>query len=274
MREAWTRRAATPRRGAGGHLSRRTLGLAGLFVGFTSGVRALDAPRLRSPIQLSADDIAWFRSCRSLWVEGENGAPAVYGPGMTPEGLETISGEDLAAYEARLEPILCAFFLHASFAPGRYRLGAPRDGQEEIEVMQDDVTLMRHANWRTFAIDNKRPYGDFTNYPIDMARALGIPIGKDPVRGYATIPDEEDARMVTLHRKSELVLQAYIEHAALVPGAWAIPEDGWGGIVFPRGRPVSAAAVASYRAAVGTARAISADITPRLKAQEALFGSP
>lgn len=237
------------------------------------GARAAGTPRLSSPIQLSAEEIAWFRSCRSLWVDGENGAPAVFGPGMSPDDMATISGEELAAYEARLEPLLCAFFLHASFAPGRYRFAAPHTGEAEVEVSQGDITLMRHANWRSFAIDNKRPYGDFTNYPIDMARALGIPIGKDPVRGYATIPDEEDDRMVALHKKSELVLQAYIEHAALTPGIWNIPEDGWGGIVFPRCRPVAPTAVAVYLAAIKAARAASDDITPRLKAQAALFHS-
>lgn len=236
------------------------------------GRAAPSPPRLPSPFRLSADDLAWFRSCRALWVDSESGAPAIFGPGMSPEGMETISGEDLAAFEARLEPILCAVFLHAPFEPGQYRFGAAREGQDGIDVTAEDITLLRHTNWRSFAIDSKRPYGDFTNYPIDMARALGLPIGQD-ANGYATIPQSEDDRMVALHRKSEFVLQAYIEHAALAPGDWPIPEDGWGGIVFPRCRPVPAGAVSAYAQAVALARTVSTDITPRLRAQEALFRS-
>ena len=259
------------RSGVANGMSRRTALAAGLVCLATPGHAAVKAPRLCSPVALSADDIAWFRACRSEWVDGENGAPAIFGHGIMPDTIGNASPAEREAYENRLEPILCAFFLHATFGPGRYRFAAPFDGMEEIDVTSDDVTIMRRANWRTFAIDNKRPYGDFTNYPIDMARALGIPIGKDPVEGHATIPEAEDARMVTLHLKSQFVLQAFIEHAAVAPDRWFVPADGWGGIVFPRCRPVTAAAIDAYEKAIGIARAMPDASRIRFKAQEALF---
>lgn len=255
-------------------ISRRAV-LATVLIPLASrGRAAVSGPRLRSPVDLTAQDISWFRACRSQWVAGENGAPAIFGHGMTVDTIQEASDDAIETYAGRLEPILCAVFLHARFEPGRYRFAAPLDGKEGAEVTSDDITLLRQANWRTFAVDNKRPYGDFTNYPIDMAQALGIPIGKDPVKGHATIPEGEDARMVALHEKSQFVLQAYIEHAAIEPGRWLVPRDGWGGIVFPRCRPVTADAIAAYEKAIAVDPAATNDSTSRFKAQEMLFRSP
>lgn len=38
---------------------------------------AASAERYTSPVEIKADDIAWFRACRSAWIESERGAPAV-----------------------------------------------------------------------------------------------------------------------------------------------------------------------------------------------------
>lgn len=259
--------------------SRRAVLALGALGALFSRARAAD-PRQRYPgeIVISAEDIAWFRSCRSLWVDGENGAPAIFGSGLTPETIGTISAEDYTAYEIRMEPILCAFFLHASFEPGTYRFAQELDGRTDIAVTAEDITLLRTTSWKTFAIDNKRPYGDFVNYPIEMAQALGIPVTKN-AKGYAEIAPDAEARMVELHRKSQFVLQAYIEHARLEPGAWFIPQDGWGMIVFPRCRPVKPAAIAAYKATMATialrAQVESAVdlVVPRIQASVALFSS-
>lgn len=264
--------------GALGILRRSVLAL-GSLAALAMRAEATDSRRrFPTEVAISAEDIAWFRTCRSLWVEGENGAPAIFGTGLTPETIGTVSDEDYAAYETRIEPILCAFFLHAPFEPGAYRFAEPLDGRTGIEVTADDVTLLRRTSWRGFAIDNKRPYGDFTNYPIEMAQALGIPVTKN-TKGQAEITPEAEARMVELHKKSQFVLQAYLEHARLDPGARFIPEDGWGMIVSPRCRPVQPAAIAAYKAAMARialrAKAESPVdlVVPRIQASMALFSS-
>lgn len=229
------------------------------------------------PYELTSDDIAWFRQCRSLWVEAESGAPGIFAPELAPELMYELSEADYAAMERRLEPVLCAFLLHATFRPGRYALAAPGPGT--VEVTETDITLLQHTSWRAFSVDPKRPYGDFTNYPIEMAQALGLPvtIGEE---GYAVIDPALEAELVELHRKSESVLQAYIEHAELMPGRWLIPFDGWDAIISPRCRPVGPAAMAQYRADMAAIAERSRTetafdlVVPLIRASATLFASP
>lgn len=229
--------------------------------------------RYPGDVRVSADDIAWFRRLRSLWVESESGAPALFGPGMSPDTIMTMSQADYDAYVARLEPILCAVFLHAQFDPGAYGFAQPLDGQAGIEVTADDIKLLRITQWRGFAMDGKRPYGDYTNYVIDMARALGLPVTRS-AQGYDEISPEADARLVALHRRMQFVVQAYLEHSQLAPGDWFIPFDGWELPVQPRCRPVGRAAVATYRSDMERIRRRAAsDLVPsRFQALAPLFG--
>lgn len=236
--------------------------------------------RYRDPYELTFDDIAWFRSCRSLWIEAESGAPAILGPDMSPEVLFDLPEAAYETFERRLEPIQCAFFLHAAFKPGRYALaGVDAGAQSSVEVTQSDITLLRHTSWRTFAVDPKRPYGDFTNYPVEMAQALALPVTVDD-QGYAAIDPELEDELVALHRKSQFVLQAYIENAELEPGAWTIPFNGWDALLRPRCRPVGRSALARYRAEmIVIARRAEFErsgdlVVPLMRASGALFASP
>ncbi len=260
-------------------IGRRDLLAAALLMAFSARSEAAKMDeRFKAGVAVSAEDIAWFRSCRSLWVDSESGAPAIFGPGLSPETIGTISAADYAAFETRLEPILCAFFLHVPFEPGTYRLASAPAGMTQVEVTADDITLLRRTSWRHFAIDGKRPYGDFTNFPIDMAQALGIPVTIN-AEGYAALAPDAEARMLALHEKSQFVLQAYIEHARLEPGHWFVPYDGWSLLVSPRCRPLKAAAIAAYHAAMAgiAARAAVEDptklVVPRLQVAAALLAS-
>jgi hypothetical protein len=201
--------------------------------------------RFLTPVTITADDIAWFRTAQSIWLDVESGAPAMIPAGVRDKYVEA---DELNAnpYFRRLEPIACAFFLHATFVPGDYALATKPDGRARFIVTTEHIRLLQITNWRTFAIDGKRPYGDFTNFPIDMARRLGLTITPSP-KGYSEISKADEARMEVLHQEMLFVVQAFIEHAQLAPGAYAIPYDGWNGHVLPRCAPVPATQLDAYK---------------------------
>lgn len=236
--------------------------------------------RYPEPYELTPHDIAWFRSCRSWWIDSEAGAPGIFGPGLNPETMLSVSSEVYNNFEGRMEPIQCAFFLHARFRPGRYALsGGEADTPEFVEVTETDITLLQHTSWRAFTIDGKRPYGNLNNYPVEMARALGLPVTVDH-QGYATIAPELDQELTALHRKSQFVLQAYIEHAELGSGLWLVPLNGWDAIISPRCRPVGQKAIERYKAemVVLAERAKNETavelVVPLINTSAALFASP
>ena len=232
------------------------------------------------PYDLTLDDIVWFRSCRSLWIDSEAGAPGIFGPGLTPETMMSVSSEVYSDFERRIEPIQCAFFLHATFKPGRYALSeGEADAPDFLDVTESDITLLKRTSWRAFTIDPKRPYGNFTNYPVEMAQALGLPVSVDG-QGYAEIDPETEQELVVLHRKSQFVLQAFIEHAELASGPWFIPFDGWQAIISPRCVPVGQPAIDQYTATMAVLAARSKNeaavdlVVPSINASAALFASP
>lgn len=232
------------------------------------------------PYELTPDDIAWFRNCRSLWIDAEAGSPGIFAPGLTPEILSNVSPEVFMDFERRMEPIQCAFFLHSKFRPGRYMLsGGEADAPSFVEVTEIDITLLRRTSWRAFTIDPKRPYGDFNDYPAEMAEILGLPVSMND-QGYTTTDPELDQKLMAFHRKSQFVLQAYIEHAELGSGHWFIPFNGWDAFISPRCRPVGQEAIERYKAEMAVlaerSRIESAVdlVVPLINASTALFSSP
>lgn len=162
--------------------------------------------------RFSQADIDWLRAAKVGWDDCEAGAPTI-----EPAGQGRLSGRG----ESRLSALLPVFFLHARFAPGNYEIGP---GQR-FSVTLDHIKLLSVASWQGTTIDCKRPYGDFTNYTIDMARALGLPItaGADRI---ARISPEDDDRMGALHVQMQNVVAAYLRHAELAPGAYQAPRGG------------------------------------------------
>lgn len=232
------------------------------------------------PYELTSDDITWFRSCRALWIDAEAGAPGIFGPGLEPETMWSVSGAVYDDFQRRMEPIQCAFFLHAEFRPGRFAISRGETGTPTVvDVTETDITLLKHTSWRAFTIDSKRPYGELNNYPVEMAQALGLGVSKDD-QGYATIDPEFDQKLRALHQKTQLVLQAYIEHAELSSGHWLIPFNGWDAIISPRCRPVGQAAIDRYKAAMAAlaerARNETAVdlVVPLINTSAELFASP
>ncbi len=156
----------------------------------------------------------------------------------------------------RLERVLCAFFLHGHFASGLYPLN-PRVAAREaftgapdlaaFDVSPDHVRLFHRTNWRALFIDTKRPYGTYQAFEVEMAEILGLP---PPSNSDERLPPETERRMQMLHRDMLFVLQAYLQHAELVPWHYQIPYDGWETWILPRCNPIPRARLDAYVAAM------------------------
>ena len=161
--------------------------------------------------QVTQADIKWLRSAKVEWNGCEAGAPIIIPTGMLFSQRK----------QERLGTLLPVFFLHARFAPGIYKVGADK----AFEVTPEHIKLLKVMSWEGPAVDCKRPYGNFTNFTIDMAKALGLPItaGADRI---ARISPQDDERMGVLHLQMQNVVAAYLRYADLSPGAYQVPRDG------------------------------------------------
>lgn len=213
-------------------------------------------PPAPGSIAITQEDIDWFRRSKAEWIDCESGAPAILPPDLSLEQF----GEALDGGSARTSPVFdrfvnvaSAFFLHASFAPGHYGFLPPLEKRAAFDVTAEHIRLLQHANWRTFMIDCKRPYGDFTHYEVDMADILGVPVSKD-AKGHAQIGKDAEKRMDALHTDMLFALQAYIRFARLSPGRYVVPERGLSQTLGrPLCRPVSATRIALYQRALAAA---------------------
>ena len=257
-------------------LTRRSLIASLLAAVVASPAFAAPSWRYARPVTITADDIEWFRRARALWIDCEAGAPAIIPQGMDEDAYWNAFENPASDALQRMERVICAFFLHASFSPGRYTLSQPVKGLSSFEVTANHVRLLQTTSWRSSSIDCKRPYGDFTHFEIDMARALGLPI-TEGAEGYAEIGPENESKMVALHERMLFVLQCDVEHAAMEPGDWFIPFDGWEGIIHPRCVPVSDQKIKIYEsamAAIALRGIVESDydlVVPKLKASSDLF---
>ncbi|WP_198085920.1 hypothetical protein [Variovorax sp. E3] len=204
-------------------------------------------------VEITQEDIDWFRRSKAEWIDCESGAPAIVPPDLTLEQLgEAIDGGPSPAFD-RFTNVASAFFLHASFAQGHYAFQPPVGRREAFDVTDEHIRLLQRANWRTFMIDCKRPYGDFTHFEIDMADILGLPLKKD-AKGHAQIGKDAEQRMDALHADMLYALQAYIRFARLNPGRYVVPGRSFAHAVSrPLCRPVSATRVALYQRALKAA---------------------
>ena len=68
--------------------------------------------------------------------------------------------------------------------------------------------------WPVALVTPKRPYGDFTFFEADMARALGIPHGKN-ARGEAELPKALIDRLYRLHGEMTAAVQVFVQRATV-----------------------------------------------------------
>ena len=136
---------------------------------------------------------------------------------------------------------LTAFFATARLPPGSYELdnynlavaidgkiafdthgnpptALPSQQQFTFEVTAAHLKLIPRMNTRMWEnvieiMDAKRPYGDMSFYPIDMAGALGEgPLPRDG-NGEIAITAEQDQRYIDLHRSMLFAVQAFWTYA-------------------------------------------------------------
>lgn len=159
-----------------------------------------------------------------------------------PETAVTdVMRERWAILQALVIDDLVAFFATARLAPGsyeldNYHLAQAVDGKIAFDthghaptvlppqprflfaVTDAHLKLVRHMNTRMWQnvieiADAKRPYGDMSSYPIDMAEALGEgPLPRDS-RGEVALTAEQDGRYIDLHRSMLFAVQAFWTYA-------------------------------------------------------------
>jgi hypothetical protein len=212
------------------------LAIAVLFPGRrrSAATKALsdDARPARAPMQVAA-----VRRLRFTFLDFiENGTPAVdplqpFGSRNAMADLSAVTGTEdetelqrLYIEAMRLLPLFCE---KASLQPGRYAVD-----DDVIEISTDQIRLIPVLIWDTpdFTVDlveetetetglwpvdivhAKRPYGDMTFFELDMAAALGLPVGKDE-RGRGTLPDDMADRLDALHRSMPEALAVFVRYA-------------------------------------------------------------
>jgi hypothetical protein len=182
-------------------------------------------------------DLAIVRKLAVMWIDMESGTP-VTAPDPT---LGTADEFRHAVFAAEVLMDL------GELAPGRFTfvspLGAEEIAQEPfgvrghvevdgrrvtIEVTPDHLKLLRAANTMFLddgghqigiGIDAKRPYGDMTDFSVDMGRILGIA----PEDGDEFTEAQQD-RFDELHEDMQPVLQVFLMRAQLAPGRFAQDE--------------------------------------------------
>ncbi|WP_261318363.1 hypothetical protein [Burkholderia cepacia] len=216
-------------------------------------IRAIFADGASLP-DLSSHHVALMKKLRVMWVPVESGAPGIdpmhpligEGPTITLAKAALNTDDDALAIRtlAELGHLVPVFVATAgTLAPGRYTLppalrklfafkGSGVDASGRFEFRAAHLAVLRGANWRTVDadaiddvlsegdfwpmpyIDGKRPYGDRTYYPFDMAELLGEPYKRD-ARGEVVKDGKKDARLERLHGETLAALQVFLMHADL-----------------------------------------------------------
>ncbi|AQR69804.1 hypothetical protein BZG29_16840 [Janthinobacterium sp. LM6] len=194
----------------------------------------LDAPL---PKVLNVHHLALIRRFNIGWSPVESGAPMLnpaypLGKGDTLQlAMQAIAGKDTALAAQRLMEaslLLPHFVQMADLKPGSYA-----NGKTPFTLTARHLTLLRQQSWipqemlgmaaedylaegcwPTPSVDGKRPYGDFTNYPVEMAQALGLPV-RQQANGNLVITPELRTELKALHQQTMPALQVFLREARL-----------------------------------------------------------
>jgi hypothetical protein len=106
-------------------------------------------------------------------------------------------------------------------ATGRGTIAIPQTKIIEFRLTEEHLKLLHHGHFTGLSFDPKRPYGDMTNYEIDMADALGV-----PVPGKVNFSQAQLQHFLRLHTEMLYALQVFIQNAAIEPGQYS--QSGYG----------------------------------------------
>ncbi|PIF13064.1 hypothetical protein [Janthinobacterium sp. 13] len=194
----------------------------------------LDAPL---PKVLNVHHLALIRRFNIGWSPVESGAPMLnpahpLGKGDTLQlAMQAIGTRDapLAAQRLMEAALLLPHFVQmADLKPGSYA-----DGKAPFTFTTRHLQLLRQQSWLplemlgtaaedylaegcwpTPSVDGKRPYGDFANYPVEMAQVLGLPVRRQADGSLAVTPALE-AELEALHEQTMAALQVFVRQAGL-----------------------------------------------------------
>ncbi|QKY03883.1 hypothetical protein G3257_17555 [Janthinobacterium lividum] len=194
----------------------------------------LDAPLSKV---LNVQHMALIRRFNIGWSPVESGAPMLnpaypLGKGDTLElAMQAIASKDAALAAQRLMEaalLLPHFVQMADLKPGSYANGkAPFTfTTRHLQLLRQQSWLplemlgmgaedyLAEGYWPTPSVDGKRPYGDFTNYPVEMAQALGLPVHRQ-ADGSLVIRPALEAELEALHQQTMPALQVFVRKAGL-----------------------------------------------------------
>lgn len=196
--------------------------------------------QMSATLDLTPEWIGRLRQLRLGWNGIEVGAPRAhatnpFGRGEFWQRLQAVTGtpnrNDAAAQWLRFGEAWRSFVERAKLAPGRYETRIWRDGEGDVLVAVEvtaDLMLLAQAlasgiRWEEEdggipgpSCDPKRPYGDFTNYPIDMALSLGWNERIDRSADTWELSPRDDEALERIHYQDVLpTMQAILQHARL-----------------------------------------------------------
>ncbi|MBB5368460.1 MULTISPECIES: hypothetical protein [unclassified Janthinobacterium] len=194
------------------------------------------------PSVLNVHHLALIRRFNIGWSPVESGAPMLNpaqplgdsnGGDTLALAMQIIATKDAALAAQRLmeaAQLLPHFVQMANLKPGNYA-----NGKTPFTFTTRHLTLLRQQSWMplemlgmgsaedylaegywpTPSVDGKRPYGNFTNYPVEMAQALNLPV-RQQADGTLTITSNLEAEMEALHEQTEAALQVFVWQAGLM----------------------------------------------------------
>jgi hypothetical protein len=194
------------------------------------------------PSVLNVQHLALIRRFNIAWSPVESGAPMLNPAQPLEDGangdtlalaMHIIASKDAALAAQRLmeaAQLLPHFVQMANLKPGNYA-----HGKTPFTFTARHLTLLRQQSWMplemlgmgsaedylaegywpTPSVDGKRPYGNFTNYPVEMAQALGLPVRKQ-TDGSLTITPRLEAELEALHQQTQAALQVFVRQAGLM----------------------------------------------------------
>lgn len=210
-------------------------------------------------VEVTDAEVAIIRSMPVIWDGSESGAPIVcvgepwqepYPPSLSKSETERLRRAlyavapfvrfgELAPGRYEFESALPPNYLaHEPFvANGRSQVVGKRVSvelrPEHLKLLQSDTIRIRDGGDLELlvGIDSKRPYGDMTDFYLDMADLLGItpagpPRKEQPSRNEFT--DTQTAELDALHETMEPALQVFLQRAAFRPGRFRQEPAGYG----------------------------------------------
>lgn len=196
----------------------------------------LDAPL---PKVLDVQHLALIRLFNIGWSPVESGAPMLnpaypLGKGDTVAlAMQAIASKDAPLAAQRLmeaAQLLPRFIQMANVKPGSHAIGTTpftlttrhlillrQQSWLPLEMLGMGAAedYLAEGYWPTPSVDGKRPYGNFTNYTVEMAQALGLPVHRQ-ADGSLVVTPALRTELEALHQQTMPALQVFVRQAGLM----------------------------------------------------------